>query len=491
MFRYQTAFSKFIIASTLFLTVIFGYLPTEASTRSLYALVIGNSAYHQNPLRNPVNDATDMAEVLEKFGFFVELHTNADQRTMDEAVVNFSRKLNSNNSVGLFYFAGHGVEYRGRNYLIPIKAGIGNELDLKYKALDAGYVLDGMSEAGNGLNMVILDACRNNPYRSMFRSASRGLKRMNPARGTLMLYATQPGAVASDGSGRNGIFTKHLLSAMQADGLEIEQVFKRTALAVDRETGGRQTPWVEGVVLGHFAFNEGGETMKLSPVPAIQPLTPPPPEKPQTGYLQVNVNTPARVELDGRYVGNARPYEPLNLSNISLGTRHLIVTADSGASQELRSSIRANQWTQEVVAFEQRVEKTPPLIAPPPPIAFEPKEENGYLFAYGHISGPSFRCSDASQPVEILICRDSSLRQADGIMGKMYQDLRRALSKSAADQIRSTQRQWLKDRDQNCPVSRYDLGSSSRTETVVSCLLNQVQTRNKVLWDALSRTGGQ
>jgi len=228
--------------------------PQGVSDGGRLALVIGNSAYAEGHFANPVNDATDFAAKLRELGVQTELLLNADQQTKEQAIDTFTRTLTGQGQVGLFYFAGHGIEYQGRNYLLPIGAVIRGAVDLRYKAVDAGRVLDGMGESGNGLNLVVLDACRNNPFPSVFRSASRGLARLSPAKGTLVLYATQPGSVARDGVGRNGVFTKHLLAALAEPGLEVEQAFKRTALAVDQETGGTQTPWVEGVVLGRFAF---------------------------------------------------------------------------------------------------------------------------------------------------------------------------------------------------------------------------------------------
>ncbi|WP_295457822.1 caspase family protein [uncultured Thiodictyon sp.] len=239
------------------------------------ALVIGNGAYAEGALANPVNDATDFAAKLRGLGFQADLLLDADQRAMDQAIHTFTRALTGEGTVGLFYFAGHGVEYEGRNYLIPIGAAIRGAVDLRYEAVDAGRVLDGMAESGNGLNLVVLDACRNNPFPNAFRSASRGLARLTPAKGTLILYATQPGAVASDGGGRNGVFTKHLLAAMGEPGLEVEQAFKHAALAVDHETAGAQTPWVEGVVLGQFAFAPAAAAP--APAAAVPVVAPPAP----------------------------------------------------------------------------------------------------------------------------------------------------------------------------------------------------------------------
>ena len=168
-----------------------------------YALVIGNSNYGSNigALKNPINDAKDMSALLRKKDFKVTTLTNANQRQMEQSIAQFSKQLNEKNAVGLFFFAGHGIEVGGRNYLIPLNANINGEGDVKYEAVDAGRVMSGMEYAGNNLNMIVLDACRNNPFARSFRSASRGLARMDPPKGSLVLYATSPGDVAADGSG--------------------------------------------------------------------------------------------------------------------------------------------------------------------------------------------------------------------------------------------------------------------------------------------------
>lgn len=321
------------------------------------ALVIGNSAYAEGALANPVNDATDFAAKLRGLGFQVELLFNADQRAMEQAIDTFTRALTGPGKVGLVYFAGHGIEYQGRNYLLPVGAVINGAVDLRYKAVDAGRVLDGMGESGNGLNMVVLDACRNNLFPSAFRSASRGLARLSPAKGTLVLYATQPGAVASDGDGRNGVFTKHLLSAMDEPGLEVEQAFKRTALAVDQETGGAQTPWIEGVVLGQFAFRPVATAPPLV-APGSVPFASPPPV--QAGHLQISVNTPAQVLIDDRYSGEATPERPLTLSNLPVGGHRITVSASGHQDLQQDTHIQAGRWTQEILRLSLKQPQTPP-----------------------------------------------------------------------------------------------------------------------------------
>jgi len=230
------------------------------------ALVIGNSAYKSSPLINPVSDAQDMATTLRSLGFEVLHKENAGQRTMEDAIFKFSNNLKKG-GVGLFYFAGHGVQLFGRNFLIPIGANIRIERDIKYKAVDAGQVLDGMYDAGNGLNIVLLDACRVNPFVRSSRTNNRGLARMDAPTGTFIAYATAPGSIAADGIGRNGIFTKHLLKNMRYPGLTIERVLKLTRNGVMSETGNKQVPWQSSSLTGDFYFASGD---KLEPQTSTQ-----------------------------------------------------------------------------------------------------------------------------------------------------------------------------------------------------------------------------
>jgi len=269
-----------VVSSVLILSLI---AAKEVYASPRIALVVGNSNYGDAPLENPVNDAQDMAAALQDRGFETELVLNADRRGFVESIRQFSRKLSSSDdAVGLFYYAGHGVEVDGINYLIPVDADIQAENDVEFEAINAGRVLTGMANSRNGLNLVILDACRNNPYKRSFRNASRGLARVNAPAGSLVLYSAQPGTVASDGSGRNGTFTKHLLKSMDKPGLTIERVFKETARGVQQETGGQQIPWVEGVILTDFYFIENDvaaraplQTAKASsPEPARPVLKP-------------------------------------------------------------------------------------------------------------------------------------------------------------------------------------------------------------------------
>ena len=238
------------------------------------ALVIGNSAYSSGSLINPVNDASDMALTLQKLGFTVVLKHNADLQTMEEAIENIGNKLKLG-GVGLFYYAGHGLQVNGVNYLIPIGAKINKETDVRYKAMDVGRVLDEMANANNGLNIVILDACRDNPFARSFRSANRGLAIIGTATtGTLIAYSTSPGQVARDGDGRNSPFTMALMESLKIPGLPIEQVFKHVRQKLDASTDGRQVPWELSSIKGDFYFNPTSkqDVVKVTTPPQSNPV---------------------------------------------------------------------------------------------------------------------------------------------------------------------------------------------------------------------------
>ncbi len=221
------------------------------------ALVIGNSNYTQlQTLTNPKNDSQLMALTLKKLGFEVISAVDADRITISRAVRKYGKALRSGgkDTVGLFYYAGHGVQARGENYLIPLGAEIEEEPDLDIEAISASDVLAQMEAAGNSLNLVILDACRNNPYKGKLRSNSRGLARVNAASGSLVAFAAGPGQVAADGVGENSPYTAALVEAMQIPGLSVEQMFKRVRISVEAQTSKQQTPWEESSLRGDFFF---------------------------------------------------------------------------------------------------------------------------------------------------------------------------------------------------------------------------------------------
>jgi len=275
------------------------------------ALVFGNGDYQLAPLKNPVNDARDIARLLRKFKFEVIHKENASQKVMEEAIRTFGKKLRKG-GVGLFYFAGHGVQLKGRNYLIPVGAKIESESDVRYESVDAGRVLGKMENAENDLNVIILDACRNNPFARSFRSQEQGLAKMDAPMGSLIAYATAPGSVAADGKGKNGIFTNHFLKYAQEPGLTVERVLKKTRIAVVDETNKKQVPWESSSLRGDFYFVASGTATVYESGPSALS---------QKGLLSVSSNVSSvEVYIDGRYVGAT----PIKRKEISPGSHRII-----------------------------------------------------------------------------------------------------------------------------------------------------------------------
>ena len=271
------------------LLMLFGGLPgaADAAERRV-ALIIGNDAYVKlNPLRNAGNDARKMEQALKTAGFETTLRIDAKRRNLYQVIDAFAAQIaGSPDTVGLFYYAGHGIQANGNNYLIPVDADIESQADLEAEAVDAGKVLRAMAEAHNRLNIVVLDACRDNPL-PKGRSASRGLARMDAPTGTFIAYAAGPGQIAQDGSvGGNGVFTGELVKAIAVPGLPIEQVFKKAAAGVRSQTGEKQVPWTEASLQGDFYFHTPGTSAVVAPVP-IAPAPVPASAGPDPGAFEL------------------------------------------------------------------------------------------------------------------------------------------------------------------------------------------------------------
>jgi len=229
-------------------------LPPMITASRRIALVIGNADYATAPLKNPINDANDMAEVLQRLGFTVSKKLNVDRRDMREAIRDFGDRILRGEAIGLFYYAGHGIQVKGENYLVPIGADVQREDEVDDECLPASFVLGKMETAGNSLNIIILDACRNNPFPAAARNADRGLARMDAPTGSILAYATAPGASASEGDGRNGLYTSRLLVHMRTPGLRLEDVFINVRNDVRKLSSGAQVPWETHSLGGRFYF---------------------------------------------------------------------------------------------------------------------------------------------------------------------------------------------------------------------------------------------
>lgn len=238
----------------LVMVLLPAFRATAADPEPRVALVIGNAAYADGALRNPVNDAREMARTLRGLGFTVLAHENLGRQAMEQAVLDYGRRIAAG-GVGLVYYAGHGLQVRGRNYLVPVDARIADEAGTRVAAVDVDLLLEQMSTARNRVNVLILDACRNNPFERRLRGTSTGLAPVDAARGTLVAYATAPGSVAADGQGQHGLYTDELLKALRVPGLKIEEVFKRVRAGVAERSHGAQTPWESSSLTGDLVIN--------------------------------------------------------------------------------------------------------------------------------------------------------------------------------------------------------------------------------------------
>ena len=310
---------QFQIWALAALSVLLGSGPASAEKR--VALVIGNSAYQNvTKLDNPRSDATLMAETLGGLGFTLiggRAQLDLDKPSMDTAVQNFGRQVQGAD-VALFYYAGHGVQVSGANYLVPVNANPTREADVDFQMTDVNLVLRQMQGSGTRLNMVILDACRNNPFGARgLRAADGGLAQMRAPEGTLISYATQPGNVAQDGSDGHSPYTKALASTIRQSGLDIFQTFNQVGLAVKRETGGSQQPWVSSSPIDGTFYFVAPAAGPSSPQVAVAP--PPEPQlsstlRPDPDRIPIKDSVLLRELSDRLYEHNFDP-EPLDGKN--------------------------------------------------------------------------------------------------------------------------------------------------------------------------------
>ncbi len=228
------------------------------------ALVIGNTKYVEAPLRNSGNDARAIGGELQKLGFKVDLLLDAGRAQMTGSIQAFGGELAKSKGVGLFYYAGHGAQLAWRNYLIPVDAAVEKLEDMRDKTVELNSLLQGLIKAANPMNVIILDACRDNPFGNKVLTEQKGLSQFDAPPGSLLAYATSPGNTAADGEGANGLYTEHLLRELGTPDAKIEDVFKRVRLAVRRRSEGRQIPWESTSLEEDFYFMPPKQLKKLS-----------------------------------------------------------------------------------------------------------------------------------------------------------------------------------------------------------------------------------
>jgi formylglycine-generating enzyme required for sulfatase activity len=304
---------------------------TSDSAGDSVALVIGNAAYkNATPLSNTVNDAVVMADALKTLGFELvggKAQTDLDKGGLENAIRKFGEIMRGKR-VAFLYYAGHGVQVDGRNYLIPTSANVVSKTDVKYELVNVDNVLDDMNASGTKVNIIVLDACRNNPFGGRgFRGAESGLASMDAPSGTLVAYATGPGKTAADGTGKNSPYTESLARIIKEPGLDIEDVFREVGKDVQAKTAGVQVPWKMDSLTEKFSFKvtiEVEGTIQTAGGPG-QASGPPKSETPKTGSIKVK-STPAGAKV---YVNGAQKgVTPMTVSGLSPGSVGLKVVLD-------------------------------------------------------------------------------------------------------------------------------------------------------------------
>lgn len=332
--------------------------PAAAETR--IALVIGNADYKDAPLRNPVNDARDIASKLRAIGFDVILRENSTKQEMEDAIGSFGERL-KDGAVAMVFYSGHGMQVDGRNFLIPVDARISTEPQVRLQTVDVDVVLDQMAAAHSRVNLVILDACRNNPFEHKFRGLSGGLAQINAPEGTMIAYATAPGKVASDGEGQNGLYTEELLKAIDQPGLPIEEVFKHVRSAVMQRSSGAQTPWEASSLTGDFYFKAGAK-----PEPASAAAVTPPPGVDKEALFWESVKgshdpAPFKAYLDQYPKGTFAELAAIRISELMRAAPH---------PDDTRSPAPVSETAQRPV--QQPNQGPNPGVVSPPPAGHEP-----------------------------------------------------------------------------------------------------------------------
>ncbi|MDD5300426.1 MAG: S41 family peptidase [Gallionella sp.] len=336
-----------------------------AASEQRIALVIGNSAYRSGVLRNPVNDAKDVAAKLRRQGFTVIERSNLQTRQIGRTLSEFRSKLIPG-AVALVFYAGHGLQIKGENYLPAVDAEISAEEDVPNQSISVRQIMDVLDTAKTRLNLVFLDACRNNPYSRSFRSAAGdGLARISAPSGTLISYATRPGSVAADGDGRNGLYTSKLLKQMDSP-LPIELALKRVVTEVKATSQGRQEPWMEGSIEGDFCFagcNAGAPIQAAKP--EASPVHEPAPQRPQGGISYepapgsgsigiISRAAGTEVWVDDKKIGETRDSGEMLISSLDSGT-HRILARKSNRTWEQTVEVAPGSKTTVSVAIESSI----------------------------------------------------------------------------------------------------------------------------------------
>lgn len=387
--------AKFLLATIAILILI----TVEASAEKRVALIVGNSSYvNVTRLDNPKNDARLMADTLRSLGFQLVgggAQLDLEKPALDRAVQSFGQQIQGAD-VALFYYAGHGVQVAGSNYLVPVNANPTREADVDFQMVDVNLVLRQMQGSGTRLNLVILDACRNNPFGGRgLRASEGGLAQMRAPDGTLISYATQPGSVAQDGTDGHSPYTKALAATVRRAGLDIFQTFNQVGLAVKRSTGGSQQPWVSSSPIdGAFYF-----------VPPAAPAAPQPTDPPQQ---EARLTPPPRLNDDAKTITDPAQLQEISARLYELNFDPETPSGKSTAKVAIRDFQSVNGLTQTGEATEgllRRLRETK-YVGPWGSIVYG--EDSGkWGLSWGHVTRKEAvadaraKCGSSKCPIEL------------------------------------------------------------------------------------------
>ena len=465
------------VSCALVAAVLVLFASNAAAADRRIALVIGNGTYeHTSSLPNPEHDARSITAVLKIQGFEVFPHFNIDLKKMKRAVAEVANRARASGkaTVVLFYYAGHGVQVRQSNFLIPVDAKIENEGDVSVEGLNVASILESLSDAGAAVNIVVLDACRNNPYKSSFRSASLGLARIDGPPGFLIAFSTDPGKVATDGpQGGNSPYTSSLVKALARPGLKIEEAFKAVRKEVYAKTAGQQVPWETSSLLDELYIAGNGNQTKPMPSNSTPDIV----TRDRLDAEKMRLNAEAdkrRAEAEIANAATAKRKAASDLERIKAETEQAIAeAAKTKAEADLaRARAEANRQQQADLA-----RSLPPTTAP---------IDTTTLFSPSAL--PSFNCGEyAAKPVvsgdrtpqSDVFCISPDASRADQRMGDFFrQRLTGMTASERADAIRN-QKRWIEIRNQRCPASWADVVDGGRRSQLVNCLVRETNARSQ------------
>ncbi|MGH6817062.1 MAG: caspase family protein [Hyphomicrobiaceae bacterium] len=465
------------LGSLTFLAVVFVHSAIgSASAAKKVALVIGNAAYvHAGPLKNPRNDAEAMAAALGRLGFQIVKGIDLTKAGLIDKMREFGRAL-KDTDVGVFYYAGHGLQVHGRNYLVPVDAKLDDEGDLPFEAVELMLPIQQMErEAKTGV--VFLDACRDNPLaRNLARSMAtrsggsrsnavgQGLASVEAGTGTLIAFSTQPGNVALDGQGLHSPFTEALLQHIETAGTPVSSLLIAVRRQVKAATGNRQVPWEHSSLTDEVVFNPGSL---------------PPSDGSQTELERLRAETAAaraRAET-----------ERLRAEAVRAKAEEERLRAQAEAATErLRAEERQRLKDQ---AERERLAALPEL--PPPASCTGPGPAPASApLGFNAYANPSFPCSTYSRtplharsriPQSEILCSDTAAADADREMGDAFYTLLRSLPASQHANLKGQQRAWRVERDHRCCATWNDLRSPARVAAIAQCLQAVTRERTEAL----------